>query len=465
MNEAVKSILEDRCPALIDQVIDIGNGTASKAVATVVCDCGTQKSVNARSLYRRWENKGRYKCRPCHSGEYMKRPSRIEKWKKSVSKTFGSKSYRAKRSRIAKSLWDDPSFRQRQVDSHVRWHKENPEGTKRLVDAMRKAVHAKYPNHEQLIKARSCIRTESTVIELAVAAILDDFGIKYEAQFNLGYYRFDFHVPEHGLLIEVQGEYWHADTVAHDSSKASYASRMGYSVMHIWEHQFNALGEVRSILGQRLGITETPSVEFSLENVEIKRIETKDARIFLGQHHYLPAISKYGTHYGAFVGDRLVAVSTFSGVVRKQIATRLGLSTKEVLELSRFCIHPAYQKKNFASWFLSRAVKRIRRDKPLLNALVSFADQTMGHTGTIYAASGWLLDGETNPSYHYEREDRFIHKKTAWDRAKKIGVSENEYVAKHGYIKVPEKPKRRYILWLNTNHGTRRVATTSKGSK
>jgi hypothetical protein len=139
--------------------------------------------------------------------------------------------------------------------------------------------------------------------------------------------------------------------------------------------------------------------------------------------------------FGAFLNDELIAVCKFASVVRKEVATSMNLKTSEVLELDRFCIHPNYQKKNFASWFLSRCTKLINDSK--ITHLVSFADSTFGHIGTIYKAANWMKIGTVKPSYHYVDSTGWVlHKKTLWDHAKKMGKSEVEYAEENGYQKV-----------------------------
>lgn len=51
-----------------------------------------------------------------------------------------------------------------------------------------------------------------TDIELAVKRYLDEHKIPYIFQYNLdGIYYPDFYLPEHNLVLEVQGDYWHSN--------------------------------------------------------------------------------------------------------------------------------------------------------------------------------------------------------------------------------------------------------------
>jgi asparagine synthetase A len=79
--------------------------------------------------------------------------------------------------------------------------------------------------------------------------------------------------------------------------------------------------------------------------------------------------------------------------------------------------------------------------------LVSFADSTFGHFGTIYKASNWKQLHVTKPDYHYISQEGFvIHKKTLYDHAQKMGKSESDYVNQFGYMKVFGKSKTKFVL-------------------
>ena len=146
--------------------------------------------------------------------------------------------------------------------------------------------------------------------------------------------------------------------------------------------------------------------------------------------------------YGAFVGEKLIAICKFNSVVRKEVASSMKLKCHQVLELDRFCIHPSYQKKNLASWFISRCVLVLFREFPGVTQLVSFADETFGHSGTIYKAANWAVIGKTRHSYHYmDHLGVAINKKRVYDIASKLRMTEREYADRHDLVKYDELPK------------------------
>lgn len=300
--------------------------------------------------------------------------------------------------------------------------------------------------HEHLARIRENQNGITSTPEKVFAGLLRQYKIEFVQHYHIGYYEFDFYIKDYNLLIEIQGEYWHKNTVAKDSAKATYASKLGYVVKHIWEHEFSQMGKLESIIKSWFGKKVT-QIDFDFLNTSIRIIDNNESRVFYGLYHYLPAISKSGFHVGCYLGDQLIGCCSFSGVSRKEIAERIG--TNKVRELFRFCIAEQYHKKNFATWFLSRAIKIFKTHYPEITHLVAFADTSL-HVGTIYKANNWIEDGKTAPNYMYRSHDGYLaHKRQVWDRAIKLSMSEKEYATQFGYTKVWSPPKNRYVLSLS----------------
>lgn len=67
----------------------------------------------------------------------------------------------------------------------------------------------------------------------------------------------------------------------------------------------------------------------------------------------------------------------------------------KVLSLTRLVVLPEVPT-NGASFLLSRSIKLIRKDGRFLS-LVTYADESQGHSGAIYKASNWTYIGRTGP--------------------------------------------------------------------
>lgn len=186
-------------------------------------------------------------------------------------------------------------------------------------------------------------------------------------------------------------------------------------------------------------------IDFNFKDIILKDVDVNDYTYFYSCFHYLGRSNRYGITFGAYLDDNLIACCSFGSIVRNGIAKKQNLDVKDILELVRFCIHPDYHKRNFASWFMSKSIKLLKNNFKDIKMLISFADKGCNHDGAIYKASNWILDGETQSSYHYESKNDFIHKKTLYERAKRVNLSEKEYAHKYGWNKIFEYPKLRFI--------------------
>lgn len=74
-------------------------------------------------------------------------------------------------------------------------------------------------------------------LEIAIARILDALKINYEPQKPIGWYVVDFYIPEHSLIIECDGNYWHGlpNIKAKDKQRDKWLFRHGYKVLRLGE--------------------------------------------------------------------------------------------------------------------------------------------------------------------------------------------------------------------------------------
>lgn len=187
-----------------------------------------------------------------------------------------------------------------------------------------------------------------------------------------------------------------------------------------------------------------------LDNIIVSRIYgTNAGKDFLNQFHYdkfgRPATAVYTASYN---GED-IGIIKFSPIIRKEVATSMGLIDSEVLELDRACLDTRFRIKNLMSKIISTSVRLLKRDFPEISHLVSFADTAQGHTGSIYRASNWQYAGSTGYSHKYvDKSGLEIKKKTVYNRAIALGMKEREYAEANKLKKerIPEKLK--FILKL-----------------
>lgn len=286
------------------------------------------------------------------------------------------------------------------------------------------------------------IKTGGSSLENKLKCYLDKRNIKYEQQFGLGRFRYDFKIGN--VLVEVQGSYWHSreGRRERDFNKANLALDNGYKLVVIWDHEID---KEDLVVNRIINNIEKPVFDF--KQCVIKEASWNDAKFLLESFHYQGA-GRSGYCVGAFVDDTLAAVVVYTKPVRQEIAIKQGVDYSKILELSRFVIHPSYQSKNFSSWFLSKSIKNLKKHRKGIVRLVTFADLTYAHSGIIYKATNWVFDGYSEPSYWYFKNGALKHKKTVWNAARSVGMSESEYAASKHYIKVVGHSKKRFTFNL-----------------
>ena len=192
----------------------------------------------------------------------------------------------------------------------------------------------------------------------------------------------------------------------------------------------------------------------------IDRVSKEEIKDLLYTHHYLKDESKdfkSGYNYGLFrhtewecplrIG-KCLAACIFTGLPVPEIAVgAFGLQRDEqegLFELSRLCVDPEVQKEeyNITSWFVSRCIKRFRKDADV-RAILSYADADH-HSGTIYKACNFKYYGLTDP-----KKDFYYSDGTKHSRGSIKGV-EGEWRSrsrKHRYLIVLDKKLNDRLNW------------------
>lgn len=151
--------------------------------------------------------------------------------------------------------------------------------------------------------------------------------------------------------------------------------------------------------------------EFSIEIVS-----KSDVKNLLMTYHYLKDESKdfkSGHNYALMKNGIVCGVCIFTRIPVPEIAvSAFGLERHQqegLYELSRLCIHPDIQRDeyNITSWFVSRCIKKFKRDVDV-KAILSYAD-TKHHNGTIYAACNFGYYGLTAPKKDFYYADGTKH--------------------------------------------------------
>ena len=189
----------------------------------------------------------------------------------------------------------------------------------------------------------------------------------------------------------------------------------------------------------------------------IDRVNKSDAAELLLRYHYLKDISKTfksGYNYGLYKSNDfsplniggIQGVCIFTGLPVPEIAKgAFGLERHEqqgLFELSRLCIHPDTQQReyNITSWFVSKAIKRLRKDTEV-KAIISYADSDYHH-GTIYRACNFRYCGLSEPKKDFYFADGTKHSRGS---VKGCDGEWKDRSRKHRYVMVFDKKLK--LLW------------------
>lgn len=182
-----------------------------------------------------------------------------------------------------------------------------------------------------------------------------------------------------------------------------------------------------------------------MNEFDIRVISSKWAKEFVRNHHYAR-----GSHngpspcFGLFNNGKLIGVCMFatpgSPTVRRSV---FGPKYKDhVTELHRLVILDDTPR-NTESWFVARCLKMLKQLKPHIWAVISFADPTEGHVGTIYQALNFKYYGRSGPARFYMDQDgRLRH-------PRQCGVNISlEEASRRGWVPVAREGKHRYVIFL-----------------
>ena len=174
--------------------------------------------------------------------------------------------------------------------------------------------------------------------------------------------------------------------------------------------------------------------------------------------------------------EKLVGCIIYGNPVGRSAAASISekLDIDEVYELTRLWIADIPNGKNMESWCIGQSFEWLRRNRPKIKALLSYADNEAGHTGIIYQSTNWLYQGNsqlalmpnfslslTGPKDGYE----WIHSRTVSSRWGSHNIEHlkkclgktfwlKKESSKHRYIYILVKGKEKKLLIKNLKHPT-----------
>lgn len=195
--------------------------------------------------------------------------------------------------------------------------------------------------------------------------------------------------------------------------------------------------------------------ELSFSDYSVEKLGSKFAKEYIRNNHYSKSCHNGPSPcYGLYAKDNLIGALCFATPCSENVrASVFGGDYKDhVTELHRLYVDDFYlgksTPKGTESWFISRCLKLLKKDKPQIWAVLTFADLTEGHTGVIYKATNAKFCGMTSKATFYlDQEGRLRH-----PRQNGVNISLDEAITR-GWCPVKRFAKSRYLYLLPDSKG------------
>lgn len=187
---------------------------------------------------------------------------------------------------------------------------------------------------------------------------------------------------------------------------------------------------------------------------DIYPISRGEALGLIQTDHYAKGIHNGPMAWGGFLGGELRAVCAFATPCSENV--RASLFGREhvdaVTELHRLAVKVGHPR-NYTSWFVRQCLNRPAESKPGIRGVISFADETEGHTGAIYKALNFEFAGKTGRARFWRDADgRLRHPRQAGvnvseEEARALGWSPEWRDSKLRFVTIVGPDKRERKAW------------------
>ena len=132
----------------------------------------------------------------------------------------------------------------------------------------------------------------------------------------------------------------------------------------------------------------------SVKKYEVIKCQRKDITDFIEKWHYSGNINGCMSDYcfGLYDGEIMVGALFYGRMAMANQWKRFGGKEEDVIELRRLCCIDDTPK-NTESYFIGATLRWLRKNTDI-KIVVSYADKEYGHSGVIYKASNFRVEGE-----------------------------------------------------------------------
>jgi len=186
-----------------------------------------------------------------------------------------------------------------------------------------------------------------------------------------------------------------------------------------------------------------------VKDMKVKRVDASFCRPYVATYHYSHIMPDNAFDcFAGFYGDKLAGVVVFGNGANNQTFTALipDIELKNCRELTRLW-SPDGMPKNTESKLIMESIKLL---SPEIYLIVSFADPSHNHQGTIYQATNFLYCGMSNASKMLTNGKEKFHIRTIGSYKRRHpelkDLSGKEIMKKYGWEYCESVGKHRYIL-------------------
>lgn len=193
-----------------------------------------------------------------------------------------------------------------------------------------------------------------------------------------------------------------------------------------------------------LALFSTTNKTAQFADYDVQVIPANVGKEFIIKHHYSRGVHNGPICIGLVHAGELVGVCAFAAPSSEAVrASVFGEDMKNsIIELHRLVLLDSVPK-NAESFFIVRALKTLKIHRPYYKAVLSFADPTQGHLGTIYQATNAFYCGVSASAVFYlDETGRLRH-----PRQNGVNITRETAVSR-GWKPVKRLGKHRYLYLL-----------------
>lgn len=181
--------------------------------------------------------------------------------------------------------------------------------------------------------------------------------------------------------------------------------------------------------------------------MRIEKASGEAIRYACMKYHYAKAVPQIRLGYSIFnQKNEWCGVILFSNGANPQIASEFNLNQGQVIELVRVALNGNQEHTSEA---LAMTLRQLKKDAPLVQLVVSYADRNQDHIGTIYQATNWFYVDERANERGIKINGKLKHRRSV---NKKYGTSTLKWLQDNIDPKaeiVKGKSKIKYVFPMN----------------